>query len=214
MGQFLVALGLKALVLAVRNRNVLVARTETDIPVWGLKSNFEICPRIDLISSVARWQLDKRRWHVAKIKSRSDVSCSNKKRYAQKGTGRARHATASVCQFRGGGKYAAEKACVSLQLNKKLKRLAFKSCLSIKRASGCLFVVESFLHSASWLKTKTVLVYDNSLVGELPLLLRNPNITCVHWSSLKLVQTLCADALVFSVRAIKMVGARLAQKLP
>ncbi|XXM93599.1 50S ribosomal protein L4 [Candidatus Hodgkinia cicadicola] len=213
MGQFLEALALEALVLAVRNRSVLIARTETGVPIWGLKSNFGVCPRIDLISSVARWQLDKRRWNVAQIKSRSDVNCSNKKRYAQKGTGHARHSTVSVCQFRGGGKYAAEKACVSLRLNKKLKKLAFKSCLSIKRASGCLFVVESFLRSDASALNKALLVYDNSLVGELAPLLRNHNITCVHWSSLKLVQTLCADALVFSVRAIKMVSARLAQPM-
>ncbi|XXN13582.1 MAG: 50S ribosomal protein L4 [Candidatus Hodgkinia cicadicola] len=170
--------------------------------------NFEIYPRLDIVSEVVRWQLNKRRWHVAQIKSRADVSCSNNKRYAQKGSGRARHATNAVNQFRGGGKYVAKKVCVRLRLNKKFKTLAIRSCLSLKRANNSLYVLDSFSQMKLFAFNKPLLVYCSvSEIKAMTWCHRAP--TCVCWYNLNVVQIIRARELVFSVRALEMLDAKL-----
>ncbi|AUG91509.1 50S ribosomal subunit protein L4 [Candidatus Hodgkinia cicadicola] len=174
--------------------------------------NFEIYPRLDIISEVVRWQLDKRRWHVAQIKSRTDISCSNNKRYAQKGLGRARHATSAVSQFRGGGKYAAKKVCVRLRLNKKLKTLAIRSCLSLKRASNSLYVLDSFSQVTLFAFNKPLLVYYSA--SEIKAIAwRDRTPACVCWCNLNVVQIVRAQELVFSARALEMLDVKLTRSI-
>ncbi|MGP1918402.1 MAG: 50S ribosomal protein L4, partial [Candidatus Hodgkinia cicadicola] len=66
-------------------------------------------PTVKTLSVALKWHLDKRRKHVSHIKTRSEMSYSNRKRFKQKGTGGARHATRSVGLFRGGAKFCAER---------------------------------------------------------------------------------------------------------
>lgn len=73
--------------------------------------------------------MDKRRWYIANIKSRSDSKYSNRKLYEQKGTGLARHSTKSVPQFRGGYKYSAIKKIKTTKVNKRYIEIAIKSVL-------------------------------------------------------------------------------------
>ncbi|XXM93269.1 MAG: 50S ribosomal protein L4 [Candidatus Hodgkinia cicadicola] len=184
-----------------------MASSPSGVNVSALSANFEIYPRLDVISRVIRWQLDKRRWHLARIKSRADVSCSNRKAYMQKGFGRARHATAAVCQFRGGGKYAAKKAYAHLRLNKKFKSLAMRSCLSLKRASHSLFVLDSFSQLKLLAVSKPLVIYYS--VSEIRELTARHARRCVHWSNLSVTQIIQARELVFAIRALKMLDAKL-----
>ncbi|XXN13741.1 MAG: uL4 family ribosomal protein [Candidatus Hodgkinia cicadicola] len=188
----------------------LVLTTPTGYKVSVSSANFGCYPRDDVVAEVARCQLDKRRWHVAQIKSRSDVNCSGRKMYAQKKSGHARHATFAVYQFRGGGKYAAKKARKVRRLNKKFKRLAMRSCLSLKRAASSLVVVDSFLQLKLLVVDKPLLVYYSANeVKELAKAHYDVPLICVSWSNLSVVQILRAHMLVFSVRALKKLDAKL-----
>ena len=64
---------------------------------------FGILPREDIVSRVIRWQLAKRRLGNHSVKTRSQIKMTTAKMYKQKGTGKARHGSGSVSQFRGGG---------------------------------------------------------------------------------------------------------------
>ena len=76
---------------------------------------------------------------------RSEVTGSGKKLFKQKGTGNARAGNKKTTQRRGGGKAFGPKFhLVSFKVNKKVKRLARKSALSIKAKQKSIFVLEDF----------------------------------------------------------------------
>src|ERR1700749_3154694 len=65
---------------------------------------FGLEPRADILQRCVRWQLAKRRAGTHAVKNRADIARTTKKLYKQKGTGNARHGSARVAQFRGGGR--------------------------------------------------------------------------------------------------------------
>src|ERR1700691_851953 len=65
---------------------------------------FGLEPRTDLIARMVRWQLAKRQAGTHKTLGRAEIHRTGKKMYKQKGTGGARHGSARVPQFRGGGR--------------------------------------------------------------------------------------------------------------
>lgn len=105
---------------------------------------FGIVPRKDCISAVVRWQLVKRQAGTHACKGRSDVSRSAKKIYRQKGTGNARHGAKTANTFRGGGVIFGP-VCRShaFKLNKKFRKLALRSLLSLKAKENNLLVVNN-----------------------------------------------------------------------
>ena len=87
------------------------------------------------------------------VKPRAEVSGGGKKPWRQKGTGRARQgATRSPQWTHGGVVFAPKPRDYSYRVNRKLKRLALKSALSAKAASGDLLVVDNLALDA--IKTK------------------------------------------------------------
>ncbi len=139
--------------------------------VFGLK------PREDLIARMVRWQLAKRRSGDHQTLGRADIARTGKKMYKQKGTGGARHGSARVPQFRGGGR-AMGPVLRSHEhdLPKKVRALAMRHALSAKVQAGELIVWEhADLNDA---KTKTlrisfeknamenVLIIDGAQVNE------------------------------------------------
>ncbi len=105
---------------------------------------FGIVPREDIISRVIRWQLAKRRLGNHSVQTRSQVKMTTAKMYKQKGTGKARHGSGAVSQFRGGG--MAHGPIVhshAHSLNKKVKKLGLKSVLSNKFKLGKLIILEN-----------------------------------------------------------------------
>ena len=103
--------------------------------VFGLK------PRADLIARMVQWQLAKRRAGSAKTLGRADIARTGKKMYKQKGTGGARHGSARVPQFRGGGR-AMGPVIRSFEhdLPQKVRALAMRHALSAKAQAGELIV--------------------------------------------------------------------------
>ena len=74
---------------------------------------------------------------------RSEVAGSGKKLFKQKGTGNARAGNKKTTQRRGGGKAFGPKFHnVSFKVNKKVKKLAVISSLSLKSSNKSLFVFE------------------------------------------------------------------------
>ena len=105
---------------------------------------FGLVPREDIIARVVRWQLSKKRLGNHSVKTRSDVKMTTAKMYKQKGTGKARHGSGAVSQFRGGG--MAHGPVVhkhSHSLNKKVRKLGLVSALSNKFQLGKLIVLEN-----------------------------------------------------------------------
>src|SRR5258708_10565227 len=64
---------------------------------------FGLEPRKDIIQRCVNWQLAKRQAGTHKAQGRADVWRTGKKMYKQKGTGGARHGSAPVPPFPGGG---------------------------------------------------------------------------------------------------------------
>ncbi|MDA9148468.1 50S ribosomal protein L4 [Alphaproteobacteria bacterium] len=105
---------------------------------------FGLLPREDIITRVVRWQLSKRRLGNHSVKTRSDIKMTTAKMYKQKGTGKARHGSGAVSQFRGGGMaHGPVVHSHSHRLNKKVKKLGIKSALSDKFKLGKLVILDS-----------------------------------------------------------------------
>src|SRR5205085_4599676 len=104
---------------------------------------FGLEPRKDIIQRCVQWQLAKRQAGTHKAQGRADVWRTGKKMYAQKGTGGARHGSARVPQFRGGGRaFGPVVRSHAIDLPKKVRALALKHALSSKAKDGGIVVLE------------------------------------------------------------------------
>src|SRR5579872_393562 len=104
---------------------------------------FGLEPRADIIQRCVQWQLNKRQAGTHKSQGRADVWRTGKKMYKQKGTGGARHGSARVPQFRGGGRAMGPVVrSHAFDLPKKVRALALKHALSSKAKDGALIVLD------------------------------------------------------------------------
>src|SRR5512144_3376873 len=104
---------------------------------------FGLEPRSDLIQRCVQWQLNKRQAGTHKAKGRAEIWRTGKKMYKQKGTGGARHGSARVPQFRGGGRaFGPVVRSHATDLPKKVRALALKHALSTKAKDGGIIVLE------------------------------------------------------------------------
>src|SRR5271168_3308992 len=104
---------------------------------------FGLEPRADLIARTVRWQLAKRQAGTQKTLGRAEIHRTGKKMYKQKGTGGARHGSARVPQFRGGGRAMGPVLRRhAYDLPKKVRALALRHALSAKVQAGELIVWE------------------------------------------------------------------------
>jgi large subunit ribosomal protein L4 len=102
---------------------------------------FGLEPRPDILARMVRYQLAKRRAGTHKTKDRSEIARTGKKLYRQKGTGNARHGSARVPQFRGGGRaFGPVVRSHAHDLPKKVRALALKHALSAKAKDGGIIV--------------------------------------------------------------------------
>ena len=110
---------------------------DLDETVFGLE------PRPDLLARCVRWQLAKRRAGTHAVKNRADIARTGKKMYKQKGTGNARHGSARVPQFRGGGRaFGPQMRSHEHDLPKKVRALALRHALSVKARGAALIVID------------------------------------------------------------------------
>lgn len=123
---------------------------------------FGLEPRKDIIQRCVNWQLAKRQAGTHQTEGRADVWRTGKKMYKQKGTGGARHGSARVPQFRGGGRaFGPVTRSHAFALPKKVRALALRHALSAKAKDGGLVVIESATLEAA--KTKALVGHFSSL---------------------------------------------------
>jgi large subunit ribosomal protein L4 len=104
---------------------------------------FGLEPRTDLIQRCVNWQLAKRQRGTHKTKGRAEIWRTGKKMYRQKGTGGARHGSARVPQFRGGGRaFGPLVRSHAHDLPKKVRVLALRHALSAKAKDGAIVIVD------------------------------------------------------------------------
>ncbi len=139
--------------------------------IFGLK------PREDLIARMVRWQLAKRQSGDHKTLGRADIHRTGKKMYKQKGTGGARHGSARVPQFRGGGRAMGPVVrSHEHDLPKKVRALALRHALSAKFRDGGIVIWEhaqledgktkSLRESFDKAALHNVLIIDGAVVHE------------------------------------------------
>ena len=128
---------MKKKVLNLKNKPVADINLETSI--FGVKA----LP--DLIHQYIRYQNARSRQGSHTTKSRSEVNGKAKKPFSQKGTGNARQGSNKPPNFRGGAvSMGPVNRDYSFNLNKKEKKLALKSALSIKFSEDKIVIIDTF----------------------------------------------------------------------
>jgi large subunit ribosomal protein L4 len=182
---------------------------------------FGLEPRQDLIARMIRYQLAKRRAGTHAVKNRADIWRTGKKMYKQKGTGGARHGSARVPQFRGGGRaFGPQVRSHAHELPKKVRALALRHALSAKVRDGGLIVWADASVAAP--KTKTLkesfekiglanaLIVDGAQCdGNFQLAARNiPHIDVLPVQGINVYDIVRRDKLVLTKAAIDALEAR------
>tara|TARA_X000000368_G_C23043278_1_gene717986 strand:+ start:1699 stop:2328 length:630 start_codon:yes stop_codon:yes gene_type:complete len=118
------------------------------------KDIFEIDPNDHALYLDVKQYLANQRQGTHKSKQRAEITGSTRKIKKQKGTGTARAGSIKSGIFRGGGRiFGPQPRDYDSKLNKKLKRLARKSALTIKAKDKAITVVEDFEFDS--IKTKS-----------------------------------------------------------
>jgi large subunit ribosomal protein L4 len=182
---------------------------------------FGLEPREDLIARMIRYQLAKRRAGTHAVKNRADIARTGKKMYKQKGTGGARHGSARVPQFRGGGRaFGPVVRSHAHDLPKKVRALALRHALSAKFRDGDIIVWDNA--NVDGPKTKSlkdqfakaglasVLIIDGSDVQEnFALAARNiPQIDVLPVQGINVYDMLRRQKLVLTRAAVEALEAR------
>jgi large subunit ribosomal protein L4 len=182
---------------------------------------FGLEPRVDLIQRCVKWQLAKRQRGTHQVLNRADVNRTGKKMYRQKGTGGARHGSARVNLFRGGGRsFGPVVRSHAIGLPKKVRALALKHALSAKAKDGAIVVVDKA--SVKDAKTKALqtrfakLGLENALIidgAEVEANFRNaarniPNIDVLPVQGINVYDILRRRTLVLTKAALDALEAR------
>ena len=139
-----------------------IAGQETGRKVELNDAIFGIQPNEHAIYLDVKQFLANNRQGTHKSKQRNEISGSTRKLKKQKGTGGARAGGIKNPLFRGGGRvFGPVPRDYSFKLNKKLKRLARKSALSVKAAESAVTIVEDLNFEAP--KTKQMIQLLNNL---------------------------------------------------
>ncbi len=118
--------------------NKKVGDIELDNDIFGVEV------RTDILARMVNWQLAKRGSGTHKTKTRSEVWGTTRKPFNQKGSGRARQGSVRAPQLRGGGTvFGPVVRDHSHKLQKKVRKLALKSALSVKQAEGKLVILDT-----------------------------------------------------------------------
>jgi large subunit ribosomal protein L4 len=188
---------------------------ELDDAIFGLE------PRTDILQRCVRWQLAKRRAGTHAVKNRADIARTGKKMYKQKGTGNARHGSARVPQFRGGGRaFGPQVRSHEHDLPKRVRALALKHALSAKARDASLIVVDEVKLGEA--KTKALkesfgklgfanalIIAGNEVDANFGRAARNlPNIDVLPVQGINVYDILRRDKLVLSRAAVDALEAR------
>ena len=127
------------------------AAAATKAPVLGKQSKADLPAAIfgedfheSLVHEAARADLAARRRGTASTLGRGEVSMTGAKAWRQKGTGRARAGALSVPHRRGGGvAFGPTPRGYAVKVNRKARRRALRSALSVHASRGTVAVVDA-----------------------------------------------------------------------
>jgi len=155
------------------------------------------------------------------VKNRAEINRTGKKMYRQKGTGSARHGSARVNLFRGGGRsFGPHTRSHAIGLPKKVRALALRHALSAKAKDDGIIVIEAL--SVKEAKTKALrsqfaklglsnaLIIDGAEVGaDVRTAARNlPNIDVLPVAGINVYDVLRRHKLVLTRAAVDALEAR------
>jgi large subunit ribosomal protein L4 len=180
---------------------------------------FGIEPNEHVVYLAVKQYLANQRQGTHKAKERSEMSGSTRKLHRQKGTGGSRKGDINNPLYHGGARvFGPRPRDYSQKLNKKVKRLARKSALSSKAASGNILIIEDFSFDAPKTKAfKSILsklaVADRRTLFVTPdydtkVYLSSRNLqesSVVRASDLNTYEILKAQTLVFSESAVEKI---------
>jgi len=136
---------------------------------------FCVEPNTTAIHAVVKNHLANKRQGTQSALTRAGVSGGGAKPYRQKGTGRARQGSTSVPHYTHGGvAFAPKPRSYRYTLNKKLRRLALKSALSIKAAEESVIVVDGI--EMDEIKTKAFKTFLDAIGVEGKALIVTPEV--------------------------------------
>lgn len=119
---------------------VLGKTTKADLPVELFSEPFHQ----SLVHETARADLAARRRGTASTLTRAEVSMTTAKAWRQKGTGRARAGALSVPQRTGGGvAFGPKPRSYTVKVNRKARRRALRSALSVHAERGSIAVLDA-----------------------------------------------------------------------
>lgn len=158
---------------------------------------FGIEPNTAVMHQALVRQLANARLGTHKAKTRAEVSGGGQKPWRQKGTGRARQGSIRSPLWKGGGVVGGPvPRSYAQKMNRKMRRLALRSALSVKAADSQLFVMDS-LDMAQPKTKEMAAVLDRLNIDSTALILlpeANPNVE-LSARNLPYVKTLRANCL-------------------
>ena len=138
-------------------------------------SIFAIEPNAAVMHQVVLSYLAAQRQGTQSALTRAEVSGGGKKPWRQKGTGRARQGSTRAPQWTHGGiVFAPKPRDYRFTVNKKEKRLALKSALSVKAAENEIIVVDSI--TTGEYKTKKMVAMLNAIGADKKALIVLPEV--------------------------------------
>jgi large subunit ribosomal protein L4 len=188
-------------------------KSEVELPadVFGIEPN-EIA-----IYLAVKAILNNRRNGTAHSKSKSEISGGGRKPWKQKGTGQARAGqNTSPLWVRGNKSHGPKKHKYFEKVNKKVKRLAFRSALSSRAKDGCIGLFENFAFATPKTKEFLSMAGKAGFTQRSVLFLATPeernlihslsNVTWARWAWVKDVNTydvMRAHHIILSQDALK-----------
>jgi len=178
--------------------------------------------RQDILSRMVNYQRAKKRAGTHKVKTRGEIRGTTAKPFNQKGSGRARQGSVKVTQMRSGATvFGPVIRSHSHKLTKKVRKLALRSALSAKQATGALVILDSAelkqgktkelvgrFEKLGW--GRVLIVGGSSVDKNFYLAARNiPNVDVVLSEGANVYDILRRDTLVLTKDAVKMLEARL-----
>lgn len=116
---------------------------------------FGIEPNEQALYDVVKAQRAAMRQGTHKVKTRSEVAGGGRKPWRQKGTGRARQGSIRSPQWRGGGVvFGPQPRDYYIKVNRKVRRLALRSALSLKVTEKAITILDAFTLETA--KTKSM----------------------------------------------------------
>jgi len=139
---------------------------------------FEVPVNIPLMHQAVQRQLANARAGTHKAKSRGEINRTKAKWYRQKGTGRARHGSRNAPIFVGGGvAHGPTPRSYAKQMQRKMRRAAVRSALSVKVGDGQWTVVDDLLLAGPKTKDVVGMLQSLGLGGSVLVLLPEANET-------------------------------------